>query len=455
MDQQQRFLSFPSHFKFGTSVSSFQVEGNSGIRKSDWDIYLSQHPGIIKHGEVGPQWWKRGMAESDIDRMASFGVQVQRLSFEWARIEPEEGKINHDALKRYREIIDHLRKKKIAPLVTLNHYTLPQWIAQKGSWENPKIVLAFEKYVSLIGYEFGDITTWLTLNEPGVLIEVGYLVPIFPPQHAGLISALHARQHMIKAHKRAYAILKKVIPKSSVSMAFAFRWYRPENPHDLFEMQYANYVNYLDSLNYIDAVKDTLDFIGCNYYAGYFLNLNLFKLRFNIHIPRSTPPKTILFGEIRKSGAYVSDLGAPIVPSFFLELLQTLRKRFHKPIIITENGIADRRDNHRAFYLLTHLVALWKAMQEGVDIRQYLVWSSVDNLEWLEGYSQQFGLIHVDAISGKRTARKSSYLYKDIISARGIDLSMLLSTYLQGEQQKKAELLIHHLLNHYMNDPLV
>ncbi|HSX09384.1 MAG TPA: family 1 glycosylhydrolase [Candidatus Saccharimonadales bacterium] len=447
-------LPFPEHFRFGTSVSSFQVEGNSGIRKSDWDLFLEQNPTIVRPGEIGPEWWKEGKAEGDIDRMSELGMQTQRLSFEWARIEPVEGEINHQALRRYREIIDYLHKKKIQPLVTLNHYTLPQWISEKGSWENPHIVDAFEKYVTRIATEFGDVRTWITLNEPGVLIEAGYLSSYFPPQKSNFFSAFTARRKMIQAHNRAYAVLKKILPKSYVSMAFAFRWYRPEDPKDFFETKYANMVDYFDSLNYIDAVKNTIDFIGCNFYAGYFLNLNLLQLGFHRYRPGTTPPKTILFGEVRKSGAYVSDLGAPIVPGFFLDLLQTLTKRYHKPIIITENGIADKRDIHRAFYLLTHLVAVWRAIQQGIDIKQYLVWSTVDNLEWSEGYREEFGLVHVDATSGERTVRKSAHLYRDIVKANEIHITKLISQYLEGEQKEKAEMLIHHVLTKHHSELL-
>lgn len=337
-------------------------------------------------------------------------------------------------------------------MVTLNHYTLPEWIAQKGSWENPHIVQAFEKYVAVVAEGFGDISLWLTLNEPGGLIEAGYLLPLFPPQRIGLRAALTARKHMLSAHRRAYAILKKKIPDAMVSIAFDFRWYRPENSHDFFEKKYADVVDYLACLNYVDAVKDTIDFIGCNYYAGYFLNLNLSKIHFHSPESKSFPPKTILFGEVRKPGAYVSDLGAPIVPGFFLELLRTLWKRYHKPIFITENGIADRKDHHRAFYILTHLVAVWRALHEGIDLRQYLVWASVDNIEWLEGYKEQFGLIHVDAVTGERTIRQSAHLYHDIISANGIDIPLLLSKYFQGEEREKAEKLIYHLLNKHKID---
>jgi len=445
VEEKKQFLPFPKDFLFGTAVSSFQVEGNSGDRKSDWDIFLADHPDIISPGQVGPQWWVKGKAEADIDMLSQLHMQSQRLSFEWARIEPEEGKINLEAIKRYRDITTYLQKKNITPMVTLNHYSLPQWVAKKGGWQSNDIVVAFERYTKCIAREFSDVKKWITINEPGVLIESGYLLSFFPPQAGSPWAAFIARRHMIAAHKKAYAVLKKEIPSAQISMAFSFRWYRPANPKDLLESLYASCINYFDSLNYVDAVKNYIDFIGCNFYAGYYLNLNLSKIHFWLHGPASHAPKTILFGEVRKEGAYVSDLGAPIVPGFFLELLQTLTRRYKKPIIITENGIADHRDYHRAFYLLTHLISVWRAIQQGADIREYLVWSSVDNLEWLEGYKQEFGLIHVDPISGKRDIRKSAHMYKEIIDARGIDVQHLLSRYLKAEQRGKAATLIRHL----------
>ncbi|MGH7245804.1 MAG: glycoside hydrolase family 1 protein [Candidatus Levyibacteriota bacterium] len=443
------FLPFPSDFHFGTAVSAFQVEGNTGTRKSDWDEFLQKHPDIVSAKEIGPQWWEKGNAEEDIDAMAKLGMQTQRLSFEWARIEPEEGKYNTQALERYREIIDYLHAKNIQPLVTLNHYSLPDWIAKRGSWENPYIVNAFVRYVGEVAKAFPDVKTWLTINEPAVLVESGYLLPFFPPQRNGIFSAIRAHHYLLSAHKKAYKILKREIPESMVSMAFSFRWYRPENPKDLLERLYAFAVNYLDSLNYVDGVKDYIDFIGVNYYAGYYLNFNPSKMRLRIHGPESHSLKTIFFGEVKKPGAYVSDLGSPIVPGFFLELLQTLNKRYHKPIIITENGIADKKDTHRSFYLLVHVVSIWKAIQQGIDVRGYCVWATVDNLEWLEGYKEEFGLLHVDAVTGKRTLRKSAMLYSDIVTKRGIDVQRLLSTYFTNEQKEKARELIYHLFTHH------
>ncbi|HVF69380.1 MAG TPA: family 1 glycosylhydrolase [Xanthomonadales bacterium] len=444
MEQSSQFLKFPEGFLFGTSVSSFQVEGDSGERKSDWDAFLKKHTEIIKPEEKGPQWWIKGKAEADIDLTATLGMQVQRVSLEWARIEPEKGVINQDALKRYHEIFDHLKKNNIKPMVTLHHYTLPLWVADMGSFANPKIVKAFEKYVEIVVKEFGEVTEWLTINEPGILVEAAYFVPLFPPQKIGLFSALRARKNMLEAHRRAYDIIKHHNSKALVSMAFAFRWYRPEVPGNFFERKYADIANYLDSLNYIEAVKDKLDFIGVNFYVGYYLDFNLYKFLKHYRAPHGLPP--ILFGEVRKPGAYISDFDGPIVPGFFLDLLKVLHKRYHLPISITENGLADRNDNYRAFYILTHLVALWKAQREGVNISAYLVWSCIDNLEWTQGYRQEFGLIHIDPVTGERRVRQSAYMYKEIINSRGIDVQKLIDIYIPADQKEEARKLINHLL---------
>jgi beta-glucosidase len=447
MQLSKNFLSFPQAFAFGTAVSSFQVEGASGNRKSDWDTFLKENPAIVKPDEVGPEWWLPGKAEEDIDRAFSLGVSVQRFSLEWARIEPEEGKIDKEALKRYRQIFEYLREKGIKPMVTLNHYTLPHWIAEKGSWNNPHIVVAFERYTEVVLSEFGKYATeWLTLNEPGILIEAGYLVPLFPPQKIGISTALSARRNMIKAHRRAYKVIKRIKHDALVSMAFSFRWYLPQDKNNFWVRNYAEIVNFLDSVNYVDAVRDTIDFIGVNFYTGFFLELNFANFLKNLRAPSGAPP--LIFGEVKKPGAYISDFYGPIVPDFFLDLLRFLHKKYNMPIYITENGVADRKDQYRPLFLITHLVAVWAAIQEGIKIKEYLVWSIIDNLEWREGYRQEFGLIHVNQVTGERVLRKSGELYAEIIKENGIDLERLIEKYVPGSQREHAEKLISGMLQH-------
>jgi len=447
ISDDNEILVFPTNFKFGSSVAAFQVEGNSGERKTDWDIFLKNNPHIIKHNQKGPEWWKKEVAEKDLSTMAGLGLKIQRLSFEWARIEPEKGIINHDAITRYRQMITKIFQLGMSPLVTLNHYVLPEWIAKEGSWESPHIAKYFQRYVQLMVHEFPEVTHWLTLNEPNSLIIVGYATNHFPPQRNSLFAAIKASRNMIEAHKRAYHVIKNANPNSKVGVAFSFRWDRAANPNDPLERFYTNLVNYFGELWYVDAMIGTSDFIGCNFYTGYFINFNILKLKLRLSSDIHRIAKTLIFGEEERPDTYETDFGWPIVPDFLLNTLHILHHSYKLPIIITENGIADRHDKHRAFFILTHLVAVWRALHEGIPVRHYIHWSSVDNLEWAQGYGKRFGLIDVDPITGHRKLRKSAQLYKEIATTGRIDINHLVNTYVVGDEQKeRANEIIRKLL---------
>jgi beta-glucosidase len=444
-------LEFPYNFHFGTSTASFQVEGNLGERKTDWDVFLKNNPEIIKPDEKGPEWWEKGNAERDLKTISSLGMKIQRISFEWGRIEPEKGIINHTAITRYKEIINSIIDNGMLPMVTLNHYTLPEWVAKQGSWKNKETVNLFRHYVKFIVSLFPEVTYWLTINEPNVLIVMGYLSHYFPPQDNNFLTVFPVFRNLINAHIKAYNVIKEINPNSRVGAPISFRWNRPENVKDPFEQLYTKIINNLGTLNYIKAIKKTSDFIGCNYYTGYYLDLNPKKLRLSFGTEKHKIHKTILFGELRTPNAYESDYGWPIVPDFFLDLLRNLHKTFNLPIIITENGIADKRDKNRAFYILTHLVAVWRALKEGVNVAHYIHWATIDNLEWIEGYSKRFGLIANNPVTGDRHLRQSSNLYKEIAVNRHIDVEHLLDKYLEGEQKIRAERIIRKLIEGRQN----
>lgn len=440
-------LEFPPNFKFGSSTAAFQVEGNTGEHKNDWDLFMKDNPHIIKEGEKGPEWWIKGKAEKDIKQMADLGLKIQRISIAWGRIEPEKGVINYNAIKRYKEIIKKIFDTGMSPLVTLNHYALPDWVAKEGSWESPHAAHYFAKYTELMVSEFPQVTHWITFNEPNILIIMGYLSRYFPPQRGNIFAAIKARHNIITAHRRAYHVIKKANPNAKVGVAFSFRWDRPENPNDPIEIWYTKLVNYLGELGYVDAMVSTSDFIGCNYYTGYFIDVNLFKINFFIHLKKHRIPKTLMFGEVITPNAYQSDYGWPIVPDFLLNILRKLHKSYNLPIIITENGLADRKDRYRSLYILTHLVAVWRALQEGIPVHNYIHWATVDNLEWIEGYSKDFGLIKNDPLTGKRTLRKSAHLYRDIAKSGKIDVKHLIDKYITDKNQKKrARTMINGLL---------
>lgn len=438
-------LHFPQEFLFGSAVAAFQVEGRGGERKTDWDVFLRHHSTIVRPDEKGPEWWSFNKAAKDIETMHSLGLQVQRLSFEWGRIEPEEGVINHEALAYYKELISRIKNLGMMPMVTINHYVLPEWVAQKGSWENDKILPYFLRFVSLILEHFPDVEYWITINEPNYLLDAGYLSHVYPPQQGNLFTAFGVRSRMIKAHREAYALIKNAIPKAHVGVAFALRWYPPENPHDPLETLYAKIINYIDNFNFIKAMQPA-DFIGCNYYTGYYLNLNPFKIHPSKDVNKHGIRETKIFGELKKPGAYMTDFDWPIVPDFFLQLLRAINKTFQLPIIITENGLADKEDKYRSFYILTHLVAVWRALQEGIPVQQYIHWSTIDNLEWLEGYRMHFGLVKLDPVNGERKPQRGAHLYSEIVKSKTIAVEKLMKEYLDEKQQEKAWSVIQKLV---------
>lgn len=439
-------LKFPSNFHFGSATSSFQVEGSSGNRYTDWDKFFAEKNEIVKPSEIGPQWWVKGKAEKDIEQMAGLGLRMQRISFEWARIEPTRGEIDEEAIQRYKEIIKKIIDCGMIPIVTINHFTLPIWIAKQGSWANDKTVGDFAHFAKFIVARFPEVNEWITINEPNILVATAYLSHYFPPRSNSIFKAIAAGKNMWEAHRRAYIKIKRIAPLSKVGVCFAFRWNRAFNHKDIFERFYAHIVNEFSEMSYVRGAPDKMDFIGCNFYTGYFLDLNISKLKVRRIKGIHSVPDTLLFGETKTPRAYLSDYGWPIVPGFFLDLLRKLHKATKKPIYITENGIADADDSHRAYYLITHLVALWRAIHEEIPVENYMHWSTVDNIEWTEGYSKSFGLLALNPITGERKLRKSALLYKEIASKGEIDIERLVHEFLPKGQQDVALKNIQNLL---------
>lgn len=447
-------LLFPDNFIFGTSVAAFQVEGNaSGERKTDWDHFFKKNPDqIIRPGEAGPDWWKdTAIIDQDLKKIAELGVTMQRLSIEWARIEPERGQVSTKALARYRAIIDICKKHNLTPMITINHFTLPEWIARKGGWENPEIVSRIEHFTSILLDNFSDVQYWIIVNEPNILVYFGNLLGIVPPNKKNLISALKTRKNIIKAQQNIYTFIKKILPYSQVGNAFSFLWLRAYNQSSRLERYLAGKLNYLVNTNFVAATRDHMDFLGVNYYTGYYVDFKwnyLFPTMRNeaIYVPHHLP-----FAKTIRPKTYKSDMSWPIVPDFFLDMLTHIYKEYKKPILITENGIADRDDVYRPFYILTHLISVWKAIDEGVDIKGYIHWSTIDNLEWIEGFAKRFGLIAVDPFTGQRTLRSGSKVYAAIIKQKGISIEKMIEEFVPEKQKAYAHYVVKQLMSSTKN----
>jgi len=446
--KQGATLSFPDSFIFGSSTSSFQVENIAANTGTDWGAYIhDRFYEIVRPGEVGPQWDDLKQAERDVQMMRDLGLDLQRISIEWGRVCPRRGEFDEQAINYYKQLIHAIKKVGIEPMVTLHHFTLPDWVAISGGWENPQTVQHFLRYVQRIVSELPDVKHWLVINEPGVQAPYGYIAGYFPPHKTNIVRFFIARNNLIRAHKKGYRLIKSLVPQAQVGSAFSCMWLRPNDPHSRLE-RFGTYLgNYIFNTNYIAACANDLDFIGLNYYFGYYFDLRLSEPDQMFRQDSTMTPANVPFlGVTVRPRTFRSDFGWPIAPDFFYSALRNIYDSYKKPIFVTENGIADRDDVYRGMYTLTHLVALQRAVSEGANVRGYAHWSTIDNLEWNEGYSKRFGLIKLNPVTGERKLQRSAHLYSEIAKTHTIDIDHLVKRYIRPEIQPMTHSVIRELL---------
>ncbi len=430
---------FPLEFMWGSATAPFQIEGDSGRRSTDWDSFIKRNK-IVSSGEQGPNWWVQGNAEEDFRTMKGLGLNAQRLGFEWGRIQPEAGKISTEAIKRYRQMIDFLKGNGMTPMVSLNHFVLPEWVARQGGWENKSIREAFRHYAEVIADKFPDVPYWLTINEPNVLVAMGYLSGYWPPEKKApktLLTAYHSvSDNLVAAHDLAGNELTRQSGSGKVGIANNVTWFKPEHEGLTLDKLPVGLANAFFNYNFLRRTIKNSDFAGINFYTGYHVKFRPGISGHNQKDHPMAPDKQFLGKVVGHKDDILSEVGWPIVPGYFLEALQYAYDRFKKPVIITENGIADREDKLRSFYILTHLIALHEAVERGVDVRGYFHWSTVDNLEWREGFGPRFGLIARDPKTGERAIRQSAELYGEIARSNEIDVNRLQEKYLTDGQKE-------------------
>jgi len=382
---------FPKDFYFGTATSAHQVEGNNA--HNDW--WRAEQEGKIPH-KSGKASDSYNRYEEDFDLAKDMGTNAHRLSIEWSRIEPEEGKFNEHEIEHYKKVLAALRNRSIEPFVTLHHFTNPTWFADKGGWANKKAPAYFERYTRFVVERLGgDVRYWVTINELSIVNSAGYISGRWPPFRRGNIwGFLRANFHMAEAHKRAYSIIHHSVPNAQVGVAKNNNYLEAgdgllhvANKALVFVMSY--FKNFL----FLDRIRNHQDFIGLNYYNHY--NVSVFR------------------GLYQGSGEK-SDFGWEIYPEGIYHTVLGLHRRYKKPIYITENGIADAGDTKRPAFIRDHLSWLQRAMEEGADVRGYFYWSLIDNFEWSEGFTKRFGLVKVDFETQKRTPRPSAKIYGEI-----------------------------------------
>jgi beta-glucosidase len=423
-------LHFPRDFKWGTATAAHQVEGNN--TNNQWWRWEQSHARIMNGDSSGLacNWWND--AEADFDRMVTLGLNAHRLSVEWSRIEPREGRFDSAALDRYRAMLLALRQRGIEPMVTLHHFTNPWWLEERGGWEDADLVVPrFCRFVEMVVHALGDLCDlWCTINEPNVYAVMGYLSGgRMPPGVQDISRTVNVMRNMLIAHAAAYQVLHQSQRLARVGIAHHMRYFEPMRPGHPLDALVARALNSMFNQSVLDALihgkwhlvlrrgasasarklRGTLDWIGLNYYTRHRVAFDRTK--------RETFFSELL---IYPQDVMMTDFNfGEIYPQGILRFVRHLA-RYRLPIYITENGLPDHDDDLRPAFLIQHLHATWQAIQSCYDVRGYYHWSFVDNFEWGEGWRMKFGLVAMDPKTQAREFRRSAWLYRDIIRSGAI-----------------------------------
>lgn len=431
---------FPADFTWGVATSAFQIEGGSaadGKGPSIWDTFCS-NPANIKDqsdGTVACDHYHR--YREDVGLIASLDVDAYRFSIAWARVQPTgKGAWNEAGFAFYDRLLSELEAKNIKAHVTLYHWDLPQGLQDDGGWLNRETAYRFADYAHEVARRFGNrVAAIATHNEPWCTANLGYGNAQFAPGVADAKQAIQVSHHLLLSHGLAMSAMRAT--HTSAQLGIVLNQWTADPATDtaadraLAELEYARSVQwFMDPIfkgkypelalrahgdhaplvleGDFDVICQPIDFLGCNYY-------------FRAWCSSATPPlpAPALQG--------TTDMGWEIYPQGLTELLLKLKAEYDlPPIYITENGMANPDtlvdggvpDQARIAYVESHLAALKAAMDQGVDVQGYFLWSLLDNFEWNSGYAKRFGIIHVDYATQQRTPKASALWYRDFIAAR-------------------------------------
>ena len=395
--------------------------------------------------------------------MKELGVKAYRFSIAWPRLFPQGDIVREErGFDFYNRLIASLVAAGIEPMVTLYHWDLPQALEDRGGWANRQTAYAFADYAAACANAFGDrVSTWITLNEPWCVSWLSYSMGIHAPGKKDYRAAVAAAHHTSLAHGLATRSLKAVNPAFKVGLTVNMTNYINESPGDpvvdevidLLDGNYnrwwvggvqngeypatllAAYGDLVDGVilpGDMDLVRCENEFLGVNYYRDEFVasarpeDLPLrdraympFDQRVNLSLPERFTGK-------------LTDIGWPVTPHGIKDLVLRIHREWPgvKAMYITENGCAYGdgpdangvvNDERRVDYLRAHLSEVSKAIEEGAPVRGYFAWSLLDNYEWAEGYSQRFGIIHVEYATQRRTIKASGYEYRKIIARNAVN----------------------------------
>ncbi|GIG26685.1 GH1 family beta-glucosidase [Cellulomonas denverensis] len=443
--------SFPPDFLWGAATSAYQIEGSldaDGRGRSVWEEFAAR-PGAVEGGGDG-SWacdsyrrWRE-----DVDLIDELGLGAYRFSVSWSRVVPDgHGPVESRGLDHYERFVDALLDRGVEPVLTLNHWDMPQALMADGGWVGRRSVDAFAHYADAVAARLGDrVTWWVTQNEPWIISLLGYQLGLHAPGVADLGASVAAGHHVLLGHGAAADAIHAHAPAARTGCALSLfpcdpatesvadaaaadgsdgyvnRWYLdplagrgyPDDMRAHYERALGRSLDDVIRPGDTEAIGGRQDWIGVNYYtrrvmaAGPIDAAHPFPWR--VVGPSGDVPRT--------------DEGWEIVPDSLRDLLLRLHRDYPgTPLMITENGgvfgdgpTHDGRvhDVRRTDLLLGHLRAVHQAIEAGAPVAGYLHWSLLDNFEWSLGYRPRFGLVHVDYPTGRRTVKDSGHVYAGI-----------------------------------------
>ncbi|HWT41383.1 MAG TPA: GH1 family beta-glucosidase [Sphingopyxis sp.] len=442
---------FPDDFLWGAATAAYQIEGSplaDGAGASIWQRF-SHDPRLMAvkgdTGDVACDHYNRMPA--DVALMKELGLKAYRFSVNWGRVLPEGiGRVNEPGLDFYERLVDELLKNDIEPLLTLHHWDLPAALDDKGGWLNRDSADWFADYGSVMYRRLdGRVKKWVTLNEPWVITDGGYLHGALAPGHRNLFETPIASHNLMRAHGAAVSayrsegaheigLVVNIEPKYPASdsaediaataraHAYMNRQYldpalKGSYPAELAEIFGEAWPEW--SAEDLKAICQPVDFIGINYYTR--------------NVVKADPNQWPVGASPVRQNATHTTTDWEVYPPALTDMLIWFRDTYGDiPVYITENGAAfydpptagpDGIDDPlRCDYLRTHISAIGDAIKQGVDVRGYMAWSLLDNLEWSLGFSKRFGIVHVDYETQVRTPKRSARFYSSVIAANGGNL---------------------------------
>jgi beta-glucosidase len=412
----------PDGFLIGSASAAHQVEGGLW---NDWMRMEVTEPHRIHDGgsaAVAIDHFRR--YRDDLALLAAMHHRAYRFSIEWARVEPQPGCFDAEALQHYADVVRTCRDLGMEPIVSLQHFTLPVWLADRGGVLHTASPRLFARYAAACAEALGaGVRWWVTINEPNVLATFAYANGQWPPHQDSAKLALAASAALLRMHAAAARAVRDVADRHGrsayVSIAHHERRLRPV-PGSIAARLAAPLPNFVFNRWFLRScqsgrvlppvgrgrrvagLRGSLDYIGVNYYCEELVRFDptAHGSLFVTTMPDLDRPRT--------------SFGWPIDPDGLRRALLDLWRTFRLPLLVTENGVSDDHDELRAGYIVDHLRAVLDAGDAGADVRGYLYWTGFDNFEWLEGYSQRFGLVSVDRETMERRPKPSAAVYAEI-----------------------------------------